>query len=208
MKADFLLAGVGGQGVVLTGDILAEVGLRLRLDVKKADVHGLAQRGGAVEACVRWGKLVNSPLIAAADFLLGLESLEAARCAARLRQGGVALVNRHRLLPPGLSPADYPNDEEVARRFAGKNLHWVDATAAAASLGNPILAGTVLLGHLSRFLPAEEAVWLSVLNEKVPPRHRETNLLAFRRGRDPAPGERDADKGTCANGQPGGPAPP
>ncbi len=183
MKADFLLAGVGGQGVVLTGDILAGVGLRLGLDVKKADVHGLAQRGGAVEACVRWGERVHSPLIEKADFLLGLEPLEGARCAPRLRSGGIALVSRHRLPPPALEEKDYPDDEQIAHRFEGKVLYWVEANSVAAELGRPTLAGTVLLGSLASLLAVEDAVWLAVLEEKVPPRHRDANLQAFRRGK-------------------------
>ena len=52
---NFLLAGVGGQGTLLASDILAEVGLYIGLDVKKSEVHGMAQRGGAVVSHVRWG---------------------------------------------------------------------------------------------------------------------------------------------------------
>ena len=60
---NFLLAGVGGQGTLLASDILAEVGLYIGLDVKKSEVHGMAQRGGAVVSHVRWGEKLASPLI-------------------------------------------------------------------------------------------------------------------------------------------------
>jgi indolepyruvate ferredoxin oxidoreductase beta subunit len=52
---DFLLSGVGGQGTLLASNILAEVGLRAGYDVKKSEVHGMAQRGGSVSSHVRWG---------------------------------------------------------------------------------------------------------------------------------------------------------
>ena len=60
---NFLLAGVGGQGTILASDVLAAVGLRSGHDVKKSEVHGMAQRGGSVTTYVRWGDKVYSPLI-------------------------------------------------------------------------------------------------------------------------------------------------
>ena len=62
-KFDFLLVGVGGQGVLLASDILAQVGLKAGYDVKKAEVHGMAQRGGSVVSHVHWAEKVLSPLI-------------------------------------------------------------------------------------------------------------------------------------------------
>ena len=60
---DFIIGGVGGQGALLASDVIAEVGISVGLDVKKSDVHGMAQRGGAVISHVRWGMGVNSPLV-------------------------------------------------------------------------------------------------------------------------------------------------
>ena len=81
-KIDFILAGVGGQGTILASNILTEVGLELGYDVKKAEVLGMAQRGGTVESHVRWGEKVYSPLVeeGEVDFLVGFEMLEAGRC--------------------------------------------------------------------------------------------------------------------------------
>jgi indolepyruvate ferredoxin oxidoreductase beta subunit len=77
-KIDFILAGVGGQGTILASNILTEVGLELGYDVKKAEVLGMAQRGGTVESHVRWGKKVYSPLIeqGEVDYLVGFEMLD------------------------------------------------------------------------------------------------------------------------------------
>ncbi len=77
---NFLLAGVGGQGTLLAADVVARVGLELGWDVKKSEVHGMAQRGGSVTSQVRWGRKVYSPLIEPpADYMVAFERLEALR---------------------------------------------------------------------------------------------------------------------------------
>jgi indolepyruvate ferredoxin oxidoreductase beta subunit len=71
---NFLVTGVGGQGALLASGILADVGVRAGYDVKKSEVHGMAQRGGSVTSTVRWGDKVYSPLISQgeADYLLAM----------------------------------------------------------------------------------------------------------------------------------------
>ena len=73
----FLLAGVGGQGTLLASNVLAHVGARAGFDVKKAEVHGMAQRGGSVSSHMRWGKKIYSPLIGRGevDYLVAFEKL-------------------------------------------------------------------------------------------------------------------------------------
>ena len=72
---NILMAGVGGQGVIMASDLLAEVLLKSGFDVKKSEVHGMAQRGGSVVSHVRFGSEVLSPLIkkGSADILFSLE---------------------------------------------------------------------------------------------------------------------------------------
>lgn len=65
--ANFLIAGVGGQGTLLVSDIVADVGMRVGADVKKSEVHGMSQRGGAVTSHVRWGERMASPLCGETD---------------------------------------------------------------------------------------------------------------------------------------------
>src|SRR5512136_2539040 len=93
----FLLAGVGGQGTILASNVLAEVGLAAGFDVKKSEVHGMAQRGGSVNTHVRWNaERVYSPLIGLgeADLMLVFEEAEALRYAEYLKAGGVAVANQ------------------------------------------------------------------------------------------------------------------
>lgn len=187
-KCDILLAGVGGQGTILGSDILAEVGLQCGYDVKKAEVHGMSQRGGAVESHVRWGEKVFSPQVEAgkADYLLGFEMLETARWPHFLAPGSTVIINRHRISPPSvnLGNASYPGEDEIEKILSGAGkIFWVDATAIATGLGNPTAAGVVMLGFFSGLRSESEEVWLSVISKLVPQKFVELNLQAFSEGR-------------------------
>src|SRR5262245_17055807 len=91
-----LIAGLGGQGVVLAGDVLAEAALQANLNVKKSEVHGLSRRFGSVSCQVRIGRELHSPLKGhgGVDVLLALEGYEALKHLPFLGPGGVALANR------------------------------------------------------------------------------------------------------------------
>ena len=99
---NIVLAGVGGQGSVLSGQIVADAVRRAGWNVVTSEVHGMAQRGGSVVSTVRFGHELHSPVVpeAGADFLIAFERLEALRHLPFLRPGGVALVNDQRITPP------------------------------------------------------------------------------------------------------------
>ena len=186
---NFILAGVGGQGIILSSDILTEVGLEAGYDAKKAEVHGMAQRGGSVISHVRWGEKVYSPLVGKGegDFLIAMEKLEALRYAEFLRRGGTALVNDYAIPPVAVNigEATYPDDERikgVLGQVAGKML-FVPALQKAEELGSARVANVVLLGALSALLSVPEDVWLRVIERRVPKKYLELNFEAFREGR-------------------------
>lgn len=187
---DFLMAGVGGQGTILASNILAEVGLQLGYDVKKAEVHGMAQRGGQVDSHVRWGEKVFSPLVEEnnLDYLVGFEMLEAARFTHFLKKGSVALANDYRINPPlvNLGKARYPSKEEVESLLLQRadKVLWVKATEIANDLGNPAMVGVVLLGALSKLVGGDEKDWLVVIERMVPPKFVDLNKKAFVAGRE------------------------
>lgn len=188
-KIDFLMAGVGGQGTILASNILAEAGLKLGYDVKTAEVHGMAQRGGSVESHVRWGEKVYSPLVeqGRSDYVLGFEMLEAARWPMYLNKDSVVLVNRYRIPPPAvnLGKATYPSEQEIEAILTakGSKVLWVDATEIAKDLGNPAMVGVVILGALSNLVGGPEEVWLNVIKGLVPAKFVELNQKAFLAGR-------------------------
>jgi indolepyruvate ferredoxin oxidoreductase beta subunit len=188
---NFLLAGVGGQGTILASNVLAEVGLAAGFDVKKSEVHGMAQRGGSVNTHVRWdAERVYSPLIGLgeADLLLVFEEAEALRYAEYLKPGGAAVVNQQIIRPITVTSGGehYPTEEEVVRVYGAftDRLHLVPGTDIAQELGNARAANAVLLGALSAFLDVPVATWLQVIESRVPPRHVELNRQAFLKGRE------------------------
>jgi indolepyruvate ferredoxin oxidoreductase, beta subunit len=89
-----VIAGLGGQGVLKASDILAEAAFRAGLDVKKSEIHGMAQRGGSVSSDVRFGAEVLSPMVPAgeADYLVVLEATQVEPNRHVLRDGGALIV--------------------------------------------------------------------------------------------------------------------
>jgi indolepyruvate ferredoxin oxidoreductase beta subunit len=183
---NIVLAGVGGQGSVMAGQMIANVATLEKMQVATAEVHGMAQRGGSVLSSVRFGDEVYSPVIpkGEADFLLGFEKLEAVRYLPHLKKGGVALVNDQRITPTieALKTAPYPlNIEQLLQMRAGRT-HLIDGLKIATEIGNPKLANTVLIGVLASFLSFAEETWCHAINELVPPHTSDQNMRAFRLG--------------------------
>lgn len=185
---DFIVAGVGGQGSLLASDVIAEVGLAQGLDVKKSDVHGMAQRGGAVISHVRWGDQVASPLVerGRADVLIALELIESLRWLDFLRPGGAVLVNRQQIRPSStvLGGDVYPDEAEVLGRLhqvAGQVI-IVEGTRIADDLGNARAMNAVVLGALSALLGIDSGHWLEALLARVPQKAVDLNRAAFLAG--------------------------
>jgi indolepyruvate ferredoxin oxidoreductase beta subunit len=184
---DVVLAGVGGQGNVLSARVLAEAALLMGYDIKTSEVHGMAQRGGSVVCMVRWGEKVHSPLIevARADFLLAFELLEGMRFLRFLAGEGMAIVNDYRLdpLPVLRGDATYPEGAlEAIRSYASRTIE-LDARELAAQAGNARAVGSCLLGVLSLHLEFPHSVWEESIRRFVPSRAVEVNLKAFALGR-------------------------
>lgn len=181
-----MIVGVGGQGVVLAGDLLAEAAMLAGLDAKKSEVHGMAQRGGCVSSHVRFGPKVHSPLIgeARADILLGFEPAEALRNIAALKPGGRVVVNTVRIVPPlvSLGAARYP--EEALELIAGQAAasKFIDAQALALEAGSPKAVNTVLLGAAAEWLPFPEADLRRALSQRLPAKIVDVNLRALELG--------------------------
>ncbi|HUV74028.1 MAG TPA: indolepyruvate oxidoreductase subunit beta [Anaerolineae bacterium] len=186
---NFALVGVGGQGVLLASDILAEVGVQAGLDVKKSEVHGMAQRGGSVLSQIIWGDKVYAPLQGKGDvdYLVSFELLETLRWLEFLKPTGIAIVNEQRLPPLAVSSGgmEYPAQETIERALgqATKEYYVVPALAKAQELGTERATNVVLLGALSRHLDVPEKHWLNVIEERVPKKYVELNRTAFAAGR-------------------------
>ncbi len=186
---NFLLVGVGGQGTLLASDILAELGLRLGYEAKKAEIHGMSQRGGSVTSTVRWGEKVFSPIIGKGevDFLVAFEKLEAVRYISHLRAGGAVLVNNQCIEPITVKAGDlkYPDDAAIQaglEKVAGQ-IFWVNGLEIAEKVGNPRAANVAILGALSALLDTPESEWLEAIKTHLPAKHIAVNVKAFQAGR-------------------------
>ncbi len=187
LAGNVFLAGVGGQGILLASEVLCEAFLLSGHDVKKSEVHGMAQRGGAVTTHLRYGKKVHSPLIepGTADLLVAFEKMEALRFAHYLRPGGAALVNAQEILPPSVTMGKerYPSRIEDRLKGFTPDLFVVDALAAALSLHEVRAVNIVMVGAASRFLPLAEDAYVEALRAALPGKIVEVNVKAFRAGR-------------------------
>jgi indolepyruvate ferredoxin oxidoreductase beta subunit len=179
---NILFAGVGGQGIVTASDILAEAALAAGWGVKKAETHGMAQRGGGVTSHVRLDPEgeVHSPLIpeGQADYLVALELLEGLRSLWMLRAEGVVLADRRKIAPSGAPRDDvqYPADAESVLSARGV---VVSATDEATKLGDARAANAVLLGLLATKLAIPEEAWQTAFARHLKPKAAEINWKAF-----------------------------
>ncbi len=183
-----LIAGVGGQGLVLATRIISHVAFKMGLNVKTSDVIGLSQRGGMVWGSVRLGAEVAAPLIpkGTGDFLVAMEELEALRWTELMKPGATIILSREVVFPNRvlIEKEDYPEDIDGKLLARGFGVKTVDSQAIAKEIGNIRLANTVLLGVLSSYLPFAVDAWVEVIKENVPPKTIEQNLQAFQRGRE------------------------
>ena len=184
---NILMAGVGGQGTLLASEILSEVLMQAGYDVKKAEVHGMAQRGGSVVSHVRFGQKVFSPIIpeGEADVLFGFELLETYRYLPLVKKTGTVVVNNLRIAPPSvaLGKAEYPQD--IAKKLSERvdNVRVVEGLELAEQAGNSKTINTVLLGALSNTLEPSYEQWIAAIKSLVPARFLDVNLKAFELGR-------------------------
>jgi indolepyruvate ferredoxin oxidoreductase beta subunit len=185
-RGNIFLAGVGGQGILLASEVIGEALLRAGYDVKKSEVHGMAQRGGAVTTHLRFGPKVYSPLIepGAADLLIAFEKLEALRFIHFLKPDGIAVVNSQEIPPAPVSAGQepYPNRIEERLREVSPHVYLVDALAAALALREVRAVNMVMTGAASHFLPLPEVAYADALKARLPARVVEVNLQAYRAG--------------------------
>ena len=122
-----VVAGIGGQGAIKASDILADAAFRAGLDVKKAEIHGMSQRGGSVSSDVRFGEKVISPLVpqGEADFLVVLAASEAEVHRPALKPGGMVI------LPDFVDEKALPNKRSLNVALLGALSHWLTLPEAS-----------------------------------------------------------------------------
>ncbi len=186
---NIVICGVGGQGIILASNVLCTAAFAEGNDVKKSEVHGMAQRGGSVITHVRFGKKVHSPLIeqGTADLILAFEKLEALRYLNYVKPEGMIIVNDREIPPMSVlvGAAEYPQDIDRKLRRRGRTL-FVDADERALELGNIRTANIILLGVLSQFMDFKETSWDHAIKENVKAKYVDLNIVAFEKGKETA----------------------
>ena len=183
---NIMVAGVGGQGVILVSDVMADTFLAAGCDVKKSEVHGMAQRGGAVSSHIRYGKKVYSPIITLgeADYLLMTEKMETLRWLNYSNKSTVIVMDDIEINPPtvNIGEMEYPQDIEETLRSNFKDVYIIPATSIASEMGNIQAANVVLLGALSKLLDIDAEQWLACLLARLPDKLHDLNKEAFAAG--------------------------
>ena len=183
-----LLVGVGGQGTILAGDVLAKTAARAGLDVKISEIHGMSQRGGSVSTVVRFGDEVASMVAdeGCADVIVSFEAVEALRARPYLKKGGSVFVNDETITPVTVSIGAAEMPEDIEGQLSQFDAIKIPAGQIARDSGSPKSANVVLLGALSTALPFEAELWRQTIADRVPPKTIEANLAAFDAGAEAA----------------------
>ena len=187
-KISIVLAGVGGQGVITAANILGKAAVKAKVNVFVSEVHGMAQRGGAVNCTVRLGN-VSGPLVptGTADALISLEPSEVLRNIHLSNKGTKIITDITPVIPFTVSTGEdkYPKVEDIFKEISSySKLYKIDATKIAEDAGAVITKNIVMLGALAalNILPFKPEVLLDTILENVPSKFKEINKKAFQNG--------------------------
>ena len=194
MQQNLILAGVGGQGILTIARAISIAAMRRNLFLKQAEVHGMSQRGGAVQSHLRIADHeLFSDLIPGgqADIIFSVEPLEALRYVQYLRADGVMIVSTNAFV----NIENYPAIEQILDRIAGFSQHvLLDVDGLAKAAGSVRAANIVILGAGSLFLEIAPTDLEDAVTEMFAAKGEKLvtiNQRAFRLGRNAAAAYRD-----------------
>ena len=189
---NLIITGVGGQGNVLSSQILGQALVGKGYFVTIGETYGASQRGGSVMSHIRLSSLKQlSPLIpqGKADVVLGLEPVEALRVLTGYGyRDTVVITNTRPIYPVDVTSGDerYPEMEEIetALRNLSRKLHLIPATERALEMGSPILGNMIMIGALLKLnlLPLTAAEFVQTLKRNFQGKRLESNLQALETG--------------------------
>jgi indolepyruvate ferredoxin oxidoreductase beta subunit len=187
MMTNIILAGVGGQGILTIAGTLDTASLNNGLFFKQSEVHGMSQRGGAVQSHVRIsdGQIYSDLIpLGQADMILGVEPMETLRYLPYLKKKGWIITDDQSFV----NISDYPKKEEVFDKIKSYQNHLIiNATDIAKKIGTSKAANMVLLGAASQFIPLKERALkaaIKTLFETKSERMVKLNLDAFDAGKN------------------------
>jgi indolepyruvate ferredoxin oxidoreductase beta subunit len=189
MKTDIILAGVGGQGILSIAACIGMAALHEDLNIKQAEVHGMSQRGGAVQSHLRISSQpIASDLIpkGKADLILSVEPMESLRYLPWLADNGWLVSNRK----PFVNIPDYPDFTDLEQEIRAVPRHMIiDADQIAADLGSRKSSNMVMLGAALPGLEMDQEKLegaLGTLFARKGEQIVEMNIAALRAGKEAA----------------------
>lgn len=194
MKTNIILSGVGGQGILTIAAVMDTAALSENLFIKQSEVHGMSQRGGAVQSHVRISdKEIFSDLIpeGKADLILSVEPMELLRYMPFLKKDGWLVTDSETFV----NTTNYPEKNDLFDQIKKHpNNVIVDATQIAKDIGNSKVANMVLLGAASAIIPLSEDSMIDAIKKLFQHKSEriiKLNLEAFNEGKKVAEGITD-----------------
>ena len=187
MKSDIILAGVGGQGILSIAASIGMAALENNLQIKQAEVHGMSQRGGAVQSNMR---ISSGPLASdliprgEADLIISVEPMESLRYLPWLSTSGWLITN----INPFINIPDYPDLDSLKEKIGDVPNHIsLDADAIASELGSKKVSNMVVLGAATPYIDMPYQSFEEGIRKIFGRKGEEIvrlNLEALRRGKD------------------------
>jgi len=185
-KINIVISGVGGQGLITLGKILARAAFLEGKDIKMSELHGLSQRGGSVAVQIRFGKKIYSPLISVqeADLVIAMERNEALKsCLFGDKEKTIFLINDNSIFSPAFGDKKLDSFDVIKKKILpfAKKIYFIKATdIMAEKFDMPVLAGVYMLGLAvsKEFIPLKPENILKAI-EDIAPRSIKDNRRAF-----------------------------
>jgi indolepyruvate ferredoxin oxidoreductase beta subunit len=192
MENNIYIVGVGGQGAIRLGQIIANYSLEKGEKIKFFKEVGMAQRGGPVHCELRIGNIFGSRIPPySSDAVVVMELAEGLKVLEFVKPGGTVLLNKKKVYPIDIMthPEKYPREKEIEELFkeTKAKLMWIDAEKIASEVGLPIAENIVLLGALSFISSFDKMSVINTLRKHIP-RELDKNIAAFRAGYETAEG--------------------
>lgn len=184
-EKNIIIAGVGGQGLVLTTQIMAEAAFLAGFDVKTNDVIGLSQRGGKIWGSVRMGEKIYSPNIAPGegDILIAFEQLEGRRWRQMMKQNSIAIINDYEIAPALVQQGQVEYADDIVNELQkNSTVTKIKATEQAQKLGNTAVTNIIMLGAAAKYMDIPKEIWYQSIQNNVPPKFKDMNIDAFNFG--------------------------
>jgi len=183
-----LITGIGGQGVVYLINLITEAALLADIPVASSEIHGLSQRRGSIMAGVTFGENTYGYIEeAGADYLIGLEPLEAQRCFPFLNRNSRVIIDDNRIFPHSVTAGklSYPDVAEFID-YLRENTKQVIFNLDFDSELKPILRNTYILGKAVTLdgFPVPYAFIEKAIENTAKAGFKEESVRAFQLGRN------------------------